>query len=171
MEDSRSDYNTALHTLKPVRNSRKNPKRVGRGTGSGLGKTCGRGNKGQLSRSGGASRAGFEGGQMPLARRIPKRGFRNLFRKRWAEVNLTELQRFSKDQEIGPDQLRRAGLVKGSWDGIKILGKGEIQHPITVKVHSISSGARQKIESAGGTVVLLEKTGDKTGEKASKAGS
>ena len=171
MGSSTSGSNTVLHMLQPPRNSRKKPRRVGRGTGSARGKTCGKGAKGQLSRSGGRSRPGFEGGQMPLIRRVPKRGFHNLFRRRWAEVNLSDLKRFPEGQEVGPDQLKQAGLVKGQWDGIKILGKGEIGHPLTVKAHAISAGARQKIESSGGKVVLLRGTKDQMGESGTLAGS
>lgn len=141
-----------LDELKPVRGAKKKARRVGRGPGSGRGKTAGRGTKGQGSRSGGGVPPGFEGGQMPLQRRLPKRGFRNLFRKVFAEINVRDLERFAPDSVVDQEILRQSGLVKGRYDGVKLLGTGEISKPLTVKVDRCSAGARQKIEAAGGQV-------------------
>ena len=143
-----------LDELKPVRGAKKRARRVGRGSGSGRGKTAGRGTKGQGSRSGAAVPPGFEGGQMPLQRRLPKRGFRNVFRKVFAEVNVRDLERFAPDSVVDEESLRRLGLVKGKCHGIKLLGSGEIKIPLKVKVDRCSAGARQKIEDAGGQVEL-----------------
>ena len=145
-----------LNKLSPMPGSRKNRKRVGRGPGSGLGKTCGRGQKGQKSRSGGKIPVWFEGGQMPLARRLPKRGFYNRFATRLAEVNVGSLTKFEAGATIGLAQLLEAGLVKQPGDGVKLLGNGEIDRALTVQVNRISKGARAKIEAAGGTVELIE---------------
>ncbi|NLN60636.1 MAG: 50S ribosomal protein L15 [Deltaproteobacteria bacterium] len=141
-----------LGTLRPPDGSRKKRKRVGRGSGSGYGGTAGRGTKGQKSRSGGKVRPGFEGGQMPLARRLPKRGFRNLFRKEIIAVNIEQLNRFEENTVVDAELLLRSGLIKKTGDAIKILGKGEIKVPLTVKVDMISKGAREKIEAIGGSV-------------------
>ncbi|MGO0122787.1 50S ribosomal protein L15 [Desulfothermobacter acidiphilus] len=140
-----------LASLRPARGSRRKPLRKGRGIGSGLGKTAGRGQKGQKSRSGGGVRPGFEGGQMPLARRMPKRGFRNPFRREFAIVNVSQLNRFPDGTVITPDLLREAGLVKEPGP-VKILGGGELKRSITVKVEAVSKGAADKIAAAGGKV-------------------
>lgn len=144
-----------LHELSPAPGSKKGKKRVGRGTGSGHGKTSCRGNKGQKARSGGSIAAGFEGGQMPLQRRLPKRGFRNIFKKRYALVNLRDLTRFAPNSNATLETFVEAGLVRKPLDGIKLLGKGEISHPLFLKVSSVSKAAKQKIEAAGGKVDLV----------------
>ena len=132
-------------------------KRKGRGPGSGLGKTAGRGTKGQKARHpGNFHRLGFEGGQMPLVRRLPKVGFRNPFAKRVAEVNVGRLSVFEAGSTVGPEQLEQAGLVKGRYDAIKILGNGELDRSLTVRAHAFSKGARAKIEAAGGKVEWIE---------------
>jgi large subunit ribosomal protein L15 len=143
-----------LHDLKPAKGSHRARKRVGRGPGSGLGKTAGRGQKGQKARSGGAVARGFEGGQMPLQRRIPKRGFTSLNRVEYAVVNLRDLERV-ESSELTPETLRAAGLVGKKSLPVKILGMGEISRAFTVSVHAVSAGARAKIEAAGGTVALV----------------
>ena len=140
-----------LGTLKPPQGSRRKKKRVGRGDGSGHGGTAGKGAKGQNARSGGRVRANFEGGQMPLSRRLPKRGFRNPFRRRVSIVNLDQLKRFSQGSVVSNDDLIRSGLVK-KGNLIKILGKGNIDYPLSLKVDLVSRGAREKIEAAGGSI-------------------
>ena len=142
-----------LSSLKPPEGSRKKRKRIGRGDGSGHGGTSTKGHKGQNARSGGRVRPGFEGGQMPLSRRLPKRGFHNPFRKNIVTINIDQLRRFPEGSVIDRDVLLEAGLVKKTGDGIKILGKGDIEYPISVKVDMISRGAKDKIEAAGGSVV------------------
>lgn len=144
-----------LNELSPVKGSRKAPKRLGRGVGSGTGKTAGRGTKGYNSRSGGGVRPGYEGGQMPLQRRLPKRGFTNIFKKKIAIINVRDLARFEKGSVIDADALIQAGLVKGKRDGIKLLGHGEIQFALDVKVNQISKSAREKIKAAGGKVEVI----------------
>ena len=141
-----------LDELKPPKGAKKKAKRFGRGPGSGRGKTAGRGTKGQGSRSGGGTPPGFEGGQMPLQRRLPKRGFHNPFKKAYAEVNIRDLEHFATDSVVDEEILRQRGLVKGQWDGVKLLGIGDISKPLTVKVDRCSAGAREKIEAAGGKV-------------------
>ena len=141
-----------LHELKPAPNSRKGVKRVGRGVASGWGKTAGRGNKGHKARSGGQTSPGFEGGQMPLQRRVPKRGFANIFRRRIAIINLRDLARFESGSVVDRAALIKAGLVKGDWDGIKLLGMGEIGHPLHIKLSLVSESAKAKIEAVGGKV-------------------
>ena len=141
-----------LNELSPARGSRKSRKRVGRGVGSGTGKTAGRGTKGLKSRSGGKVRAGYEGGQMPIHRRLPKRGFTNIFKKCYAAVNVRDLAKFESGSTVDEAALVRRGLVKGKRDGIKVLGHGEIGIPLTVKVDQVSKSAREKIESAGGKI-------------------
>ena len=141
-----------LHELKPAPGSRRKEKRVGRGVGSGWGKTAGRGNKGHKARSGGQTHPGFEGGQMPLQRRLPKRGFKNPFRKQWAVVNLRDLAGFESGATVDEPALIRAGLVRGSFDGVKLLGEGEAPPALIVRVDKVSRGARAKIEAAGGRV-------------------
>lgn len=145
----------ALHTLKPAPGTRHVRKRVGRGPGSGTGKTAGRGAKGQKSRSGYSARAGFEGGQMPLYRRIPKRGFKNPFRKRFAVINVRDLNRFDDGTAVGPEQLMERGMIKKLGDGLRILGEGELERKLTVRAHHLSQSAREKIEQAGGNVEVL----------------
>ena len=142
-----------LSSLKPPEGSRKKRKRIGRGDGSGHGGTSTKGHKGQNARSGGRVRPGFEGGQMPLSRRLPKRGFRNPFRRDIVTVNIDQLRRFPEGSVIDRNALLDAGLVKRIGDGIKVLGKGNIDYPISLKVDMISRGARDKIEAAGGSVV------------------
>ena len=141
-----------LNELSPAKGSRSPRKRVGRGVGSGFGKTAGRGSNGFKSRSGGKVRPGFEGGQMPIHRRLPKRGFTNIFKKDIAEVNIRDLSRFESDSVVDLPVLIRSGLVKGRHDGVKLLGHGEINHPLTIKLNRVSKSARGKIEAAGGTV-------------------
>jgi len=144
-----------LNELSPNQGSRKAGRRLGRGVGSGSGKTAGRGTKGYNSRSGGGVRPGYEGGQMPLHRRLPKRGFANIFKKTIAVINVRDLAKFDKGSVVDAAALIAAGLVKGNWDGIKLLGNGEIKHPLEVKVNQISKSAREKIEAAGGKVEVL----------------
>ncbi|MEJ2656953.1 MAG: 50S ribosomal protein L15 [Desulfobacterales bacterium] len=141
-----------LNELLPPDGSRKSRKRVGRGVGSGHGKTAGRGTKGHNSRSGGGVRPGFEGGQMPLHRRLPKRGFTNIFKKKIAVINIRDLARFESGSIVDEAVLVQNGLVKGRGDGIKLLGKGEITIPLTVKVNGVSKNAREKILAAGGKI-------------------
>lgn len=146
----------ALHTLRPATGSTRPRKRLGRGPGSGHGKTAGRGNKGFWSRSGSSQKRGFEGGQMPLHRRVPKRGFTNIFRKEFAEVNVDVLaERFAAGSTVGPDELKASRVVRHLRDGIKVLGRGEIGHALTVRAHRFSAEARRKIEAAGGKVETL----------------
>jgi large subunit ribosomal protein L15 len=144
-----------LNELSPAKGSRKAPKRLGRGVGSGTGKTAGRGTKGFNSRSGGGVRPGYEGGQMPLQRRLPKRGFRNIFKKNVAVINIRDLAKFDQGSVVDTDALVQAGLVKGKRDGVKLLGHGEIKYSLDVKVNQISKSAREKIEAAGGKVEVL----------------
>lgn len=141
-----------LSNLKPAKGSQKARKRVGRGPGSGHGKTSCRGHKGQKARSGGGTRLGFEGGQMPLARRLPKRGFTNIFKKRYALINITDLSIFDKDSIVDEAALIEKGLVGKIYDGIKLLGNGEIDKPITLKVYKWSKAAYDKILAAGGKI-------------------
>jgi len=144
-----------LSELSPASGSHTNKKRLGRGVGSGKGKTAGRGTKGHNSRSGGGVRPGFEGGQMPIHRRLPKRGFANIFRKKIIEVNIRDLSRFESGSTIDEAALIRMGLVKGKRDGIKLLGLGEINYPLKIKINRVSKNARAKIESAGGSVEVV----------------
>ena len=141
-----------LNNLKPKKGARHAKKRVGRGPGSGHGKTAGRGEKGQKSRSGFSRQLGFEGGQMPLHRRLPKRGFTNIFKKNYAVVNLADLERFDNGATVDEAALRAAGLVKGQHDGIKVLGNGKLSKKLTVSATKVSATAKQSIEAAGGTV-------------------
>ncbi len=141
-----------LHDLAPAKGSRKNRKKVGRGPGSGMGKTSTRGHKGLKARSGGSVRPGFEGGQMPIYRRLPKRGFHNIFKTNNAVLNVKDLDRFDDGATIDIAALRGFGLVKGRRDGAKILGLGETTKKFTVKNILVSKAAREKIESAGGSV-------------------
>ena len=144
-----------LHELQPVEGSRKERNRVGRGIGSGNGKTSGRGQKGQKARSGGGVRPGFEGGQNPLFRRIPKRGFNNVNRKEYAVVNLGTLNRFEDGQEVTAAVLVEAGIVKNEKDGIKVLANGKLERKLTVKANKFSQAAKEAIEAAGGTVEVI----------------
>ncbi|NLO98186.1 MAG: 50S ribosomal protein L15 [Peptococcaceae bacterium] len=142
-----------LHELKPAEGSTKSRKRVGRGNGSGLGNTAGRGHKGQKARSGGGVRPGFEGGQMPMMRRIPKRGFTNIFKKEYTVINVSDLEeRFENGAEVSIESLYAAGLIKKVKDGVKLLGDGEITKALTVKVDKVSKTAAEKIVAAGGKV-------------------
>jgi large subunit ribosomal protein L15 len=146
-----------LHNLRPRPGSRHRVKRLGCGESSGHGKTSGKGHKGQKARSGGSIRLGFEGGQMPLIRRLPKRGFNNAaFQKRYAIVNVSELNAFEAGTVVNEQLLRQSNLVRGHFAGIKILGEGELKHGLKVQTDKVSTTAREKIEKAGGTVTLLE---------------
>lgn len=144
-----------LHELKPAEGSRSSRKRVGRGIGSGTGKTAGKGHKGQNARSGGGVRPGFEGGQNPLFRRLPKRGFTNINRKDYAIVNLDVLNRFDEGTEITPALLIESGYVSNERSGIKILGNGSLEKKMTVKAHKFSGTAKEAIEAAGGQTEVL----------------
>ncbi len=144
-----------LEELKPAEGSRKKRKRVGRGIGSGHGKTACRGAKGQKARTGGGIKAGFEGGQMPLQRRLPKRGFRPLFKKRFVILHLKDLNRFPKDTVVEPDLLFQSGLLRKRGEAIKLLSDGELQHPLTIRVHQASKAALQKVEAASGRVEVI----------------
>jgi large subunit ribosomal protein L15 len=146
-----------LHNLRPAKGAVRNRKRVGRGPGSGLGKTAGRGEKGQKSRSGFARKVGFEGGQMPLHRRIPKRGFTNdRFRKRYAIVNLERLESFDAGTIVTPELLLEQGVIKSLRDGVKILGLGALTKPLTVKAHKFSARSQEAITKLGGKAELIE---------------
>jgi large subunit ribosomal protein L15 len=144
-----------LHELRPADGSRKTRTRIGRGTGSGLGKTSGRGHKGQNSRSGGGVRPGFEGGQMPLHRRLPKRGFTNIFKKEIITVSLDELNVFEAGTEVTIELLFEAGIIRYVKDGVKVLANGNIDKALTVKVHGFSKAAVEKIEAAGGKAEVI----------------
>lgn len=143
-----------LHDLRPSTRATAR-KRVGRGHGSGSGKTSGRGQKGQGARSGGGKGPGFEGGQMPLQRRLPARGFNNPLSRKWTIINVENLNRFESGTEVTPELLLQSGLIKKLNDGIKVLGNGELQAPLTVKAHHFSESARQKIEAAGGKAEVI----------------
>ena len=144
-----------LHELKPPAGARKSRRRVGRGPGSGLGKTCGRGHKGQRSRSGGRVRPGYEGGQMPLHRRVPKRGFTNIFKKKFSLINLRDLARFEAGSVVDPEGLAAAGLIKKTSHKVKLLGHGKLDFPLTLKVHGTSASAKAAVEAAGGEVEII----------------
>jgi large subunit ribosomal protein L15 len=144
-----------LHELKPAEGSRKDETRVGRGTGSGRGKTSCRGHKGQNARSGGGVRPGFEGGQMPIYRRLPKRGFKNIWAKQFAEVNVETLNRFEDGAEVDAVALVEEGILKNVYDGIRILGNGEISKKLTVRAQGFTKTAVQKIEAAGGKTEVI----------------
>lgn len=144
-----------IEDLKPAEGSRKKVKRVGRGIGSGHGKTSCKGHKGQKARSGGGKGAGFEGGQMPLQRRLPKRGFKNHFTKEYAIINLKDLNRVEGVDVITPDVLFEMGVIKKAKDGIKVLGDGELKRPITIKANLFSSTATAKIAAAGGKAEVI----------------
>ncbi len=145
-----------LNTMHPNEGATTVRKRVGRGTSSGLGKTSGKGHKGQNARSGGGVRPGFEGGQLPLFRRLPKRGFSNArFKVEYATINLSDLNRFEDGAVVTPELLKEMGLVKNQLDGIKVLGNGTLEKKLTVKAHSFSAGAKEKIESLGGKIEVM----------------
>ena len=144
-----------LHELKPTDGARKDKTRIGRGTGSGCGKTSGRGHKGQKSRSGGGVRPGFEGGQMPIYRRLPKRGFKNIWRKEYAEVNVETLNIFDDDTTVDAVALVEIGILKNVLDGVRILGDGELTKKLNVKAQGFTKTAIKKIEAAGGTTEVI----------------
>ncbi|MCY7791220.1 50S ribosomal protein L15 [Bacillus haynesii] len=144
-----------LHELKPAEGSRKTRNRVGRGIGSGNGKTAGKGHKGQNARSGGGVRPGFEGGQMPLFQRLPKRGFTNINRKEFAVVNLDKLISFAEGTEVTPELLLETGVISKLKSGVKILGDGKLEKKLTVKANKFSASAKQAIEAAGGTAEVI----------------
>ena len=144
-----------LHDLTAVPGSKKEVKRIGRGYGSGNGKTAGKGHKGQKARAGRGMRIGFEGGQMPLQRRVPKRGFVNIFATTYANVNVAALNVFEDGAEVDLDALKKAGLVKKAYDGVKVLGDGELTKKITVKAAAYSKAAKEKIEAAGGKAEVI----------------
>ncbi|MEA2203526.1 MAG: large subunit ribosomal protein [Blastocatellia bacterium] len=147
----------SLNHLHPTKGSTHKKKRVGRGPGSGLGKTAGRGEKGQKSRSGYSSKIGFEGGQMPLHRRLPKRGFTNIFKKEWIEINLASLdQHFQADEEITPELLHERGLIKKARRDVVVLGTGEVSKALRISAHRFTKSAREKIEKAGGAATVIE---------------
>ncbi len=142
-------------TLRPPRGARKRRKRIGFGMGSGHGKTATRGSKGQRSRTGSRTRPGFEGGQMPLHRRLPKRGFTNIFKKQVAYVNLKDLERFKPEDKITPELLIKQGLIKELGDGLKVLGDGDLKAGLNISAHSFSKAAVKKIEKAGGKAEVI----------------
>ena len=144
-----------LHELKPAIGSTTAPKRLGRGVGSGLGKTSGKGHKGAKARSGGGKAPGFEGGQMPLYRRIPKSGFTNIFAKEFATINLSELERFEDGTTVTVALLKQHGLVKQNKDGVKVLGGGELTKKLTVQVDRFTASAKEKIEALGGKAEVI----------------
>ena len=146
----------SLNSLRPAKGSTHKKKRVGRGPGSGLGKTAGRGEKGQKSRSGYSRKVGFEGGQMPLHRRLPKRGFTNIFKKQWLEVSLGALDRhFTADEEVNPEVLHTRGLIKKAKHDVVVLGNGEVSKPLRISAHRFTKSAREKIEKAGGAALEI----------------
>ena len=144
-----------IHDLKPAVGATTAPKRLGRGVGSGLGKTSGKGHKGAKARSGGGKRPGFEGGQMPLTMRLPKRGFTNIFRKEYVAVNIDRLEMFEDGAVVTPVTLIEYGIIKNVQDGVKILGNGEITKKLTVQANKFSESAKQKIEAAGGKAEVI----------------
>ena len=144
-----------LHELGPAAGSTTAPKRLGRGVGSGLGKTSGKGHKGAKARSGGGKRPGFEGGQMPLYRRVPKKGFTNIFRKEYVAINVDRLEIFEDGMVVTPVELIQYGVIKNVEDGVKILGNGEITKKLTVQANKFSESAKQKIEAAGGKAEVI----------------
>jgi len=144
-----------LHELKSPSGANKRTKRIGRGIGSGHGKTSTKGHKGQKARAGGGVRPGFEGGQMPLQRRIPKRGFTNIFATRYAIVNVKDLNVFNDGTEVTPELLKEAGIVKAMHDGVKVLGDGVLERKLTLKVHKVSRQAEEKVTAVGGRVEVI----------------
>ena len=148
----------SLNSIRPAKGSTHKKKRVGRGPGSGLGKTSSRGEKGQKSRSGYSQKIGFEGGQMPLHRRLPKRGFTNIFKKRWLEVNLAALDKaFGPNEEVSPEVLHDRGIIKKAKHDVVVLGNGELSKALRVSAHRFTKSAREKIEKAGGAAVEITK--------------
>ncbi|MEE8161901.1 MAG: 50S ribosomal protein L15 [Acidobacteriota bacterium] len=145
-----------LHNLSPAKGANRKRKRIGRGPGSGHGKTAGKGHKGQKSRSGYSQRPGFEGGQMPLYRRLPKRGFRNIFAKKYAIVNVQDLNRFEEGTTVTPKMFQEQGMVNKIQDGLRVLGEGNLERKLTVQAHYFTQSARQKIEKAGGKAEVLD---------------
>ena len=146
---------THIGTLRPPRGAKKRRKRIGQGIGSGHGKTATRGSKGQRSRAGARMRPGFEGGQMPLHRRLPKRGFTNIFKKHYTLVNLRDLQDFTPEETITPELLIQRGYIKGLRDGLKVLGDGELKVALKIAAHHFSKSALEKIQKAGGTAEVI----------------
>ena len=144
-----------LFELKPGEGSTKDTKRKGRGHGSGNGKTAGRGHKGQNARSGGGVRIGFEGGQMPIYRRLPKRGFTNIFAKQYSEINVSDLNKFENGAVVDAQALKEAGIIKKTLDGVKVLGNGDITVKVTVKAAKFTETAKEKIEAAGGKAEVM----------------
>ena len=144
-----------LFELKPSEGTTKDTKRKGRGHGSGNGKTAGRGHKGQNARSGGGVRIGFEGGQMPIYRRLPKRGFKNVFAKKYAEINVSDLNKFDNGAVVDAEALVSAGVIKKTFDGIKVLGNGKIEKKVTVNAVKFTESAKEKIEAAGGKAEVM----------------
>jgi large subunit ribosomal protein L15 len=144
-----------LHELHPAEGSTTAQKRLGRGTGSGLGKTSGKGHKGAKARSGGGKRPGFEGGQMPLYRRVPKRGFNNIFGTEYAEVNVERLDCFNDGDTVTVEKLLEAGIIKKALDGVKILGNGDLSKKLTVQANKFTAGAKEKIEAVGGKAEVI----------------
>jgi len=146
----------SLNNLRPAKGSTHRKKRLGRGPGTGLGKTSGRGEKGQKSRSGYSMKIGFEGGQMPLHRRLPKRGFTNIFKKKWIEVSLAALEKaFAENDEVTPEVMHRRGIIKKAKHDIVVLGNGEVSKSLKVSAHRFTKSAREKIEKAGGAVTVI----------------
>jgi large subunit ribosomal protein L15 len=146
----------SLNNLHPAKGSTHRKKRLGRGPGTGLGKTSGRGEKGQKSRSGYSMKIGFEGGQMPLHRRLPKRGFTNIFKKKWIEVSLAALEKaFANDDEVTPEVMHHRGIIKKAKHDIVVLGNGEVSKSLKVSAHRFTKSAREKIEKAGGAVTVI----------------
>jgi large subunit ribosomal protein L15 len=146
---------THAGTLRPPRGAKKRSKRIGFGMGSGHGKTATRGSKGQRSRAGSRMRPGFEGGQMPLQRRLPKRGFTNIFKKQFAVINLGDLQRLQSQEAITPELLVRRGVIKRLGDGLKVLGGGDLKAPLAIRAHAFSKSALEKIQAAGGKAEIV----------------
>ena len=144
-----------IHELSPAEGSTKEVKRIGRGHGSGNGKTAGKGHKGQNARSGGGVRPGFEGGQMPLARRIPKRGFNNIFAEKMTVINVSDLAKFKEGTVVDTELLKAAGIIKKADNGVKVLGNGELNVNLTVKAAAFSASAKEKIEKAGGKAEVM----------------
>lgn len=144
-----------LHELSPAVGSTKEAKRIGRGHGSGNGKTAGKGHKGQKARAGRGMRAGFEGGQMPLQRRVPKRGFNNIFASKFAIVNVSDLEVFEASAVVDAEALQAKGLIKKTYDGVKVLGNGNLSKAVTVKASAFSESAKSKIEAAGGKAEVI----------------
>ena len=144
-----------LNTLKPAEGAKKDAHRVGRGVGSGWGKTAGRGHKGQKSRAGGFHKVGFEGGQMPLQRRLPKRGFNNIFATKYVTIKVSDLEKFEAGATVDTEALLKAGIISKTLDGVKVLGNGELTKALNVKVAAYTASAKEKIEKAGGKAEVM----------------